>query len=161
MQNVSPDDLSVRAGEWDTSTKNEPLPVVDGDVQDVIVHEKFYKDGLHNAIALLFLKEPFNAAQHIAPICLPPQDETFDASRCFATGWGRTTYGKTGKIPSILKKVEVPVVPFEKCQDALRTTILTEIFVLHESFMCAGGEEGIGTMVRELVVAVKAEFIFF
>lgn len=101
-------------------------------------------------------------AQHIAPICLPPQDATFDFSRCYATGWGRTKYGKTGKIPSILKKVEVPVVPFETCQDALRTTTLSEIFVLHESFMCAGGEEGIGTMVRELVVAVKTtEFIFF
>lgn len=43
---------------------------------------------------------------------------------------------------SILKKVEVPIVPREKCIKALRTTRLGPIFKLHESFICAGGEEG-------------------
>lgn len=42
----------------------------------------------------------------------------------------------------ILKKVELPLVDRSRCLDALRTTRLGRHFVLHESFRCAGGEEG-------------------
>lgn len=42
----------------------------------------------------------------------------------------------------ILKKVEVPLVGRSQCVDGLRTTRLGRRFVLHESFRCAGGEEG-------------------
>lgn len=43
---------------------------------------------------------------------------------------------------NILKKVEVPVVPRDKCEQKLRRTRLGPKFILHDSFMCAGGEEG-------------------
>ena len=42
----------------------------------------------------------------------------------------------------ILKKVDLPVVPSDKCQRALRTTQLGIGFKLHSSFVCAGGEKG-------------------
>lgn len=38
----------------------------------------------------------------------------------------------------ILKKVELPMVPFQSCQDSLRRTKLGRYFNLHESFVCAG-----------------------
>lgn len=43
---------------------------------------------------------------------------------------------------SILKKVELPIVPTDKCVNALRGTRLGPKFILHGSFICAGGEEG-------------------
>lgn len=42
----------------------------------------------------------------------------------------------------ILKKIELPLVSHDKCQQALRTTRLGHLFNLHESFTCAGGEQG-------------------
>lgn len=54
---------------------------------------------------------------------------------------------------SILKKVEVPVVPRDKCMAALRRTRLGPKFVLDDSFMCAGGEEGKDTCrVRTIII---------
>lgn len=58
-------------------------------------------------------------------------------------GWGKDIFGKTGIYQVILKKIELPVVPFAKCQANLRKTRLGRRFLLNKSFMCAGGEEGI------------------
>lgn len=38
----------------------------------------------------------------------------------------------------ILKRVELPVVPFDRCQNKLRETRLGAHFDLHGSFICAG-----------------------
>lgn len=50
--------------------------------------------------------------------------------------------GQEGKYQVILKKVEVPIVPMDQCQQALRKTRLGPHFKLHASFVCAGGEAG-------------------
>jgi kallikrein len=50
--------------------------------------------------------------------------------------------GQDGKYQVILKKVELPVVPNTRCQNALRRTRLGPHFKLHDSFVCAGGEAG-------------------
>lgn len=142
VQGKSPQTLKVRAGEWDTQTKNELFPHTDHDVQDLIVHKDFYKGGLWNDIALLFLKSPVKFEQHIATVCLPPQGAIFDHSRCFASGWGKDVFGKEGKYQVILKKIELPVVPFAPCQESLRQTRLGKRYNLHNSFICAGGEPG-------------------
>jgi plasma kallikrein len=145
--------LKVRAGEWDTQTKNELFPHSDYDVKDVIVHPEFYKGGLHNNVALLILSAPVENQPHIDTVCLPPQNQAFDGSRCFASGWGKDVFGKEGKYQVILKKIELPIVPHGVCQDKFRNTRLGKRFVLHKSFICAGGEPGKDTCkVRLLMV---------
>lgn len=42
----------------------------------------------------------------------------------------------------ILKRVELPVVHHDTCQDIMRTTRLGKYFLLDRSFICAGGEVG-------------------
>lgn len=41
-----------------------------------------------------------------------------------------------------LKKLELPIVSDDVCQTALRTTGIGRNFLLHSSFVCAGGELG-------------------
>lgn len=144
MKNVSGKGLFARIGEWDTQTKNEIYPHVDHQIESWIIHEKFDKGPLYNDVALLFLKTPVQAEKHINTICLPPQDTIFDFSRCFASGWGKDEFGRSGKYQVILKKIELPVVPFNTCQSSLRETRLGKRFRLHENFLCAGGEVGKG-----------------
>jgi plasma kallikrein len=73
---------------------------------------------------------------------LPPQNQAFDGSKCFASGWGKDKFGKEGKYQVILKKVELPIVSHEVCQDKFRRTRLGKDFILHKSFICAEGEDG-------------------
>ena len=76
---------------------------------------------------------------HIDTICLPDAD--FSPSNCTVTGWGKSAFG-TGDFQTVLKSITLPVVDDYTCQNALRRTRLGQRFVLHESFMCAGGREG-------------------
>ncbi|KDR08623.1 tryptase isoform X3 [Zootermopsis nevadensis] len=138
----NPRSLKVRAGEWDTQTKNELYPHQDRNVKTIVIHPDYYAGALYNDIGLLFLENPVEYAENVDVVCLPPQGAVSDNSRCFATGWGKDTYGKEGRYQVILKKVDLPVVPRAACIEALRQTRLGPFFKLHESFICAGGSEG-------------------
>ncbi|XP_017776722.1 PREDICTED: tryptase-2-like [Nicrophorus vespilloides] len=134
--------FKIRAGEWDTQTKNELFENQDRLVKSVIVHNQYYAGALYNDIALLILETPVVIAENVDVICLPPQELSVENTRCFATGWGKDVFGKEGKYQVILKKVELPIVSRPTCQDNLRTTRLGKFFELHNSFICAGGEPG-------------------
>lgn len=142
VHNKAPSQLKVRAGEWDTQTKNEIYMHQDRSVVEIVVHPDYYKGGLHNDVALLFLDSPVEPNESIQTVCLPPQDMVFNHETCFASGWGKDVFGKAGTYQVILKKIDLPVVPNDQCQTALRTTRLGAKFNLHKSFICAGGVPG-------------------
>lgn len=140
---VEPDILKVRAGEWDTENMDEKWPHQDRDVREISVHRQYNRQVLYNDVALMFLDSPVRFGQSVDSICLPPQNFQFvHGERCFVSGWGKDDYGKQGKFPRILKKVELPIVSRSVCQSLLQKTILGRYFNLHRSFICAGGEEG-------------------
>lgn len=134
--------LKIRAGEWDTQTRNEIFPHQDRTVQRVIIHDKYYPGALYYDFAILILNEPVELAENVDVVCLPDPNVIYDGSRCFASGWGKDTFGKEGHYQVILKKVDLPVVPRDTCQASLRETRLGKYFKLHETFICAGGEPG-------------------
>ncbi|XP_062552011.1 phenoloxidase-activating factor 2-like [Armigeres subalbatus] len=140
--NKSPNQLKVRAGEWDTQTKNELFAHQDRQVIEIVIHPDYFKAGLYNDIALLVLDTPIELNDGIQTICLPPPNARFDYQRCHVSGWGKDLFGKAGAYQAILKKVEIPIVPHQQCQTALRSTRLGPKFMLHPSFLCAGGVEG-------------------
>lgn len=137
-----PSELKIRAGEWDTQTKNEVYPHQDRNVQAVVVHENFHSGALYNDTAILILSEPVEYAENVDVVCLPERGEVFDGSKCFASGWGKDVFGKEGHYQVILKKVDLTVVPHDTCENALRQTRLGKYFNLDKSFICAGGEKG-------------------
>lgn len=144
MLNKVESDFSIRVGEWDTQNENERLPHSDHKIREIVIHENFSKSNLRNDIALLFLEDSVQVADHINPVCLPPKDASFDNENCFVTGFGKSEFGREGAFEVKMKKIKVPVVPFEICQDNLRKTKLGHRFKLHSSFICAGGASGQG-----------------
>lgn len=142
VQGKQPSELKIRAGEWDTQTKNEIYPHQDRSVMNIVVHDKYYPGAYYNDFAILILSEPVEIKDNVDVACLPERNDVFDGSRCFASGWGRDVFGQEAQYQVILKKVELPMVPRNKCQDDLRKTRLGKYFVLHETFVCAGGEAG-------------------
>lgn len=71
---------------------------------------------------------------------------------CFASGWGKDNFGKAGRYSVIMKKVPLPIVDFNTCQQALQNTRLTEKFRLDGSFICAGGQPGVDTCQVNLLI---------
>ncbi|XP_075223308.1 phenoloxidase-activating factor 2-like [Lycorma delicatula] len=138
--NVEPSTLFARAGEWDTQTTNELYPHQQKRVKEIIIHEGYNSAALFNDIALILLEEPFQLDENVDTICLPknPDDVPFSPN-CFASGWGKDKFEKTGIYQVILKKVELPIVHRDDCENRLKGTRLGEYFKLHHTFVCAGG----------------------
>lgn len=59
-----------------------------------MIHEDYYAGALYNDVALLFLDEEIKFAPNVDTVCLPPPNLNFDGQRCFASGWGKDTFGK-------------------------------------------------------------------
>ncbi|NEU33507.1 trypsin-like serine protease, partial [bacterium LRH843] len=86
------DTMFARAGEWDTQTKNELYPHQQQVVKSIVIHEKYYRGGLFNDVALLYLDHPFQYTDNVDIICLPQQDELSDSQSCLASGWGKDKF---------------------------------------------------------------------
>ncbi|ENN74731.1 hypothetical protein D910_11872 [Dendroctonus ponderosae] len=136
---TAPVKYTVRAGEWHWKHMDEPLLHQDRTVAFINIHPQFDSSSLRNDIALLVLKSPFKLTSHVGIICVPPPDLNVDTTRCTAAGWGRNS--KHGVYQPILKKVDLPIVPFRECERILQKT-LGPLFELDDTFICAGGEPG-------------------
>ncbi|CAL4073826.1 unnamed protein product [Meganyctiphanes norvegica] len=139
VNGFQPYELKVRLGEWQVNTFDEPKPYVDVDVAVISIHPQFNPKNVHNDIAVLQLVEPVEFQYHINSICLPSLGQTFWGQRCIATGWGKDSFD--GNYQHIMKKVELPTVEHQQCQNLLSKTRLGKYFQLDDSFMCAGGED--------------------
>ncbi|XP_063391076.1 phenoloxidase-activating factor 2-like [Cydia fagiglandana] len=135
-------EIKCRAGEWDTQTNKEIYPHQERNVKKIVKHAEYYRPSVYNSVALLILESPYalGNAPHIGVACLAPHAPPAGA-RCQSMGWGKEFNDKE-KYAVVLKKVELPWVPRDKCQKELRKTRLGSHFVLHPSLTCAGGEAG-------------------
>lgn len=145
--NIEPDKIRVRCGDWDVTSLSELYPTQDRFVKTVSVHPEYSgnRNLLHD-IALLHVDTDFELSSHIDTICLPelPDQSSgqYSSDNCVVMGWGRDRI-KVGQFQTSLRQIKLSLVPHDKCQDNLRATDrLKDDYVLHDSFICAGGEEG-------------------
>ncbi|KAI4458063.1 serine protease-related [Holotrichia oblita] len=132
----------VKTGKWDTQISKDILKHQERKVKSVVVHPKFDMFALNNDIALLILVESFELNQHINTICLPSQNLLVETNtECWITRWSKNSFESTSKY-QLLHKQLLPLVEKNFCQSRLQTTLLGSYFILHESFMCAGGKRG-------------------
>lgn len=68
--------FTLRAGEWDSSSGDEPLEYQDNQIDKIVYNDFEVKTGA-NDIALIFLKKPFFISANVRTVCLPNEDETF------------------------------------------------------------------------------------
>ncbi|XP_034472516.1 phenoloxidase-activating factor 2-like [Drosophila innubila] len=147
VQKCNPDELVIRAGDWDLKTNLEIYPHVDRSVKQMILHDRFSRDSRQYNIALLVLTMSFSSNPHIAPICLPSSSDSFHYSDCIVTGWGKRSQNSSD-YPHILKEITVPFLPRKTCNDQLRKPLGSN-FVLDETSVCAGGERGVDSCLGD------------
>lgn len=140
---VNVDNYRVRAGEWDRASTLEIIGHQDRSISQIILHPDYYSGGLFNDLAIMKWQKPFENEINVSPICLPdPSTDTYDDANkiyCTVTGWGKVSEDEVKS--DKLKFVKVPLVDRTTCQVQLQKTKLGSRFRLHESFLCAGGEE--------------------
>ncbi|KAH8394250.1 hypothetical protein KR215_010679 [Drosophila sulfurigaster] len=142
VQNHTLKEMKVRAGDWDLESREEPMPHLDRNVIQLILHERFSRTEKSHDIALLILDKPFSTQPNIAPICLPTHNEIFDFQDCVVTGWGKK-YQDNAVFPNVLKEIPLGVLPNSQCNDLLPKAASDREFRLHSSSICAGGEKGV------------------
>ncbi|XP_077562674.1 uncharacterized protein LOC144178589 [Haemaphysalis longicornis] len=132
--------IRIRVGEYDFSSVLEPYPYAERGAKKKVVHPKYNFFTYENDLALVRVDEPLEFMPHIAPICLPPDNESDDliGRNATVTGWGRLSEG--GVLPSVLQEVKVPIVSNEKCKNMFLAAGRHEY--IPNIFMCAGFEEG-------------------
>lgn len=101
----------------------------------ILVHGHYSSRMMKNDIALIKLSKPVDiSGPYVRPACLPANHETFDNIVCTASGWGATA--DDGDIVSVLREVDIAVIPNSQCQYYMSKG---DIF---PSTLCAGYARG-------------------
>ncbi|XP_076309313.1 serine proteinase stubble-like [Tachypleus tridentatus] len=125
-------------GEHDFSSVMEPYSFVERGVRRKVVHPSYNFFTYENDLALVELEAPVKYRPHIAPICLPSNEDFLIGRNASITGWGRLKEG--GVLPSILQEVQVPIISNHKCKIMFLAAGRREY--IPDIFMCSGLEEG-------------------
>ncbi|XP_042859162.1 serine proteinase stubble-like isoform X2 [Penaeus japonicus] len=133
-----PNQVTVVLGEYDLETTDEPYAFVNRGVTTIIQNPLFNPVSFEYDIALLRLRDPVVFQPNILPVCLPRKEDFVVGGTGVATGWGRL-YSK-GPLPSVLQKVELPIVSNAKCTAMFLEAGYKED--IPDIFLCAGYEEG-------------------
>jgi len=147
----NPENIIVQCGDFDLLSHTLALQPKMIQASKIIMHPKYNFKTSVNDVAIIHLINAFDlnpkVNPHINTICLPNgQDENnFEETDCFATGWGEPIEGledqgrNKNEKANELRKVPLDLVASDTCQQKLRATGEVGPIILDDSFVCAGG----------------------
>uniref|UniRef100_A0A671VSJ8 Ovochymase 2 n=1 Tax=Sparus aurata TaxID=8175 RepID=A0A671VSJ8_SPAAU len=136
----------VVAGDFDQRVEDEEEQVLM--IKSASVHEKYHHSvPMSYDIALLELDQRIRFGARVKPICLPlPEEKIPPETNCIVGGWGRVK--EKGRLPAVLREVQLDLVDPAKCQHVLQTiksSLLNQRPARPQPAMtvlCAGPERG-------------------
>ena len=137
VEDVDSSRSKVRVGEHNQES-DEEAEHTDIQVVQTIYHERFPNPDFDYDIAVLKLEEPIDFQPHVVPICLPPDNYDFTNKTGTVTGWGHER--KHGRVQMILKQVNAPILPNEKCIEWFRSN--NKYDDITDRMVCAGISNG-------------------
>ncbi|XP_030280894.1 ovochymase-2 [Sparus aurata] len=138
--------VRVVAGDFDQRVEDEEEQVLM--IKSASVHEKYHHSvPMSYDIALLELDQRIRFGARVKPICLPlPEEKIPPETNCIVGGWGRVK--EKGRLPAVLREVQLDLVDPAKCQHVLQTiksSLLNQRPARPQPAMtvlCAGPERG-------------------
>ncbi|XP_077562174.1 proclotting enzyme-like isoform X3 [Haemaphysalis longicornis] len=131
---LPPHVFTVRLGDHDLSSTDDPTEPVDAEVVDVVRHQRYDPRTYANDITLLVLREPVRWNRFVQPACLPfgpLANESLKDYNAFIVGWGATKFNGAGS--SVLRQAQIPVWDETKCSSAY-----AQHLPISNSQLCAG-----------------------
>lgn len=133
----TPSEYRVKVGEHRLYQDDPHERLVE--ISEVTIHPKRNADTENYDYAILKLETPLDfggADSALMPVCLPDENQSFQGQTCTATGWGFTK--DKGEISPVLRKVDLPILPFEQCKKDYKG----DATIVKKTMICAGYEEG-------------------
>ena len=137
-------EFMVRCGEHNVKAESELYDSQETKVVAIRFHPDYDKKRVTYNLAILITEENFVYQEHIGPVCLPSPEQDFSGQTdCWSSGWGSNAYDASGFFSDTLKKVQMPIVPKEPCQERFQghERFKGKRFRLHKSWICVGGEK--------------------
>jgi len=124
----------VRLGDYDQSTDEETIHE-NIRAAEFIPHPKFDYTFTFNDLALVKMARAASRNPVIAPICLPPPEETFAGETAILSGWGATDVD--GFATNFLQKGSMTVLESDDCKSRLRDFNIELLTYLSSTKVCA------------------------
>nr|XP_061813041.1 ovochymase-2 [Nerophis lumbriciformis] len=130
--------VTVVVGEYDRRVEDAEEQVIS--IKSISFHEKYQHDvPMSFDVALVQLDQKIQLGSFVQPICLPLPDESSPIhTSCVVGGWGRIK--ERGRLPAILREVQLDLVDPAKCKYVLQT--VTRALHAANTVVCAGQERG-------------------
>ncbi|XP_053688068.1 trypsin-1-like [Sabethes cyaneus] len=87
-------------------------------VENSIVHPEYLGGVNPSDVAVLFLEEALIMNQFVQPAVLPAQGNVAVPGPATLAGWGSTSTGIIPSMPSILQRVDKPIIDYATCETA-------------------------------------------
>lgn len=85
-------------------------------VVQIIIHPNYNDSLFNNDIALMKLNSSLTFTDFIRPVCLASNSsQFFNATLCWATGWGNVAKDEPLPASSALQEVQVPIIGLKQC----------------------------------------------
>jgi len=134
--------ITVRCGEHNVKESNAAFPSQQSKVKEIIYHPDYDPKRIHYNMAIIVTEDNFVYDLHIGPVCLPSVGQNFDNEKdCWSSGFGKNEDSVIGFYSDSLKKVDMPIVPQDRCRRIFLDNGLKASRV-HPSWICVGGVEG-------------------
>nr|ATU82465.1 venom S1 protease 26 [Lethocerus distinctifemur] len=113
-------------------------------VKRTIEHENYHPRKYFNDIAMVVLEEPISFTQSAGPVCLPSEPLSLVNEQVKVMGWGKLGAGRGTS--SVLRKLNIKVIPLEVCKKNFKREILldppTQICTIRRNKDSCAGDSG-------------------
>jgi secreted trypsin-like serine protease len=132
--------MIVRAGGWEMNSTQEICAAQESNITRVIRPEDFDFETRVNNVALLLLEKEFKMTAVVNTVCLAPAYKPkYVDNDCWSGGWEKDKFGAQEVYQNFLKKINMPLMDFNECEQKLISTgMMEDGWRLHEGQMCAG-----------------------
>jgi len=136
LENISPDEVKIRCGEYDLRNESEQYEYQERNVKNCTFHPYYTgSKTVQNDIAVIHTTEAFKQAPNVNTICLPDSDTLFTDSKCYSMGWDSAKESESWE--SKMTQVQIDLTNSAECETSLLDSGIFPFSSLDKSWICS------------------------